>query len=110
MQGNIISIGEAENQSIEELLNDLSSSRTGISPSEAAARLQQFGANEIQETKVNPFIKFLNYFWGPIPWMIEVAAVLSAFIHHWEDFGIIVTLLLVNAGVGFWPVSYTHLR
>ena len=102
MQGNIISIGEAENQSIEELLNDLSSSRTGISPSEAAARLQQFGANEIQETKVNPFIKFLNYFWGPIPWMIEVAAVLSAFIHHWEDFGIIVTLLLVNAGVGFW--------
>ncbi|HJH28438.1 MAG TPA: plasma-membrane proton-efflux P-type ATPase [Methanosarcinaceae archaeon] len=102
MQGNFIGIDEAENQSIEELLENLSSSRTGLSPSEAAARLQQFGANEIQETKVNPLIKFLNYFWGPIPWMIEVAAVLSAFIHHWEDFGIIITLLLVNAVVGFW--------
>jgi len=102
MQGNFIGIDEAEDQSIEELLENLSSSRTGLSPSEAAARLQQFGTNEIQETKVSPFIKFLNYFWGPIPWMIEVAAVLSAFIQHWEDFGIITTLLLVNAGVGFW--------
>lgn len=102
MQGNFIGIDEAENQSIEELLENLSSSSTGLSPSEAAERLKQFGVNEIQEAKVSPFIKFLNYFWGPIPWMIEVAAVLSAFIHHWEDFGIIVTLLLVNAGVGFW--------
>ena len=102
MQGNFIGIDEAENKPIEEVLENLSSSWTGLSPSEAAARLQQFGTNEIQETRISPFIKFLNYFWGPIPWMIEVAAVLSAFIHHWEDFGIITTLLLVNAGVGFW--------
>jgi magnesium-transporting ATPase (P-type) len=34
--------------------------------------------------------------------MIEVAAVLSAIVGHWEDFGIIVALLLMNAGVGFW--------
>ncbi len=44
--------------------------------------------NEIKEKKVNIF-KFLSYFWGPIPWMIEVAAVLSALIHHWDDFFII---------------------
>ena len=30
------------------------------------------------------------YFWGPIPWMIEVAAALSAAVGHWEDFGVIV--------------------
>jgi H+-transporting ATPase len=102
MQGNFIGIDEAENKPIEELLENLSSSHTGLSPSEAAARLQQFGTNEIQETKISSFMKFLTYFWGPIPWMIEVAAVLSAFIHRWEDFGIITTLLLVNAGVGFW--------
>lgn len=34
--------------------------------------------------------------------MIEVAAVLSAIIHHWEDFWIIFALLLLNAVVGFW--------
>ena len=33
--------------------------------------------------------------------MIEVAAVLSAVVRHWEDFGIILALLLLNAGVGF---------
>lgn len=52
--------------------------------------------------KVNPIVKFLSYFWGPIPGMIEIAAILSAVIHHWEDFWIILSLLLLNAVVGFW--------
>jgi H+-transporting ATPase len=34
--------------------------------------------------------------------MIEVAAILSAVVHHWEDFWIIFVLLLLNAIVGFW--------
>jgi hypothetical protein len=56
MQGNFISIDEAENRPIEELLENLSSSSTGLSPSEAAAKLQQFGTNEIQETRISHFI------------------------------------------------------
>ena len=47
-----------------------------------------------------------SYFWGPIPWMIEVAAILSAAVRHWSDFFIIVALLIFNAGVGFWQ-EYT---
>src|ERR1700739_449473 len=27
--------------------------------------------NEIEEKEPNPYLKFLTYFWGPIPWMIE---------------------------------------
>jgi H+-transporting ATPase len=77
-------------------------SKTGLSTSEAEKRLQQYGPNEIPEKKVNPVIKFLGYFWGPIPWMIEVAAVLSIIIQHYEDFAVIFTLLIVNAVVGFW--------
>ena len=34
--------------------------------------------------------------------MIEVAAILSAIINHWEDFWVIFALLLLNAIVGFW--------
>ena len=34
--------------------------------------------------------------------MIEVAAILSAIIKHWEDFWIIIIMLLLNAIVGFW--------
>jgi H+-transporting ATPase len=56
----------------------------------------------VTEKKTSPILKFLSYFWGPIPWMIEIAAVLSAIIHHWEDFWIIFVLLLLNASVGFW--------
>jgi H+-transporting ATPase len=76
--------------------------RTGLSSEEAQRALQVFGTNEIPEKKVNPIRKFLGYFWGPIPWMIEAAAVLSVVIQHWEDFAIIFTLLVVNAVVGFW--------
>jgi len=74
----------------------------GLSDEEAKARLSRFGANELSEEKVNPLMKFLSYFWGPIPWMIEAAAVFSALASHWEDFAIIVVLLLVNGVIGFW--------
>ena len=76
--------------------------KTGLSTEEVAKKLQQYGSNEIPEKKVSPFRKFMGYFWGPIPLMIEVAAALSIIIQHYDDFAIIFTLLIVNAVVGFW--------
>ena len=64
--------------------------------------MTQYGYNELAEEKVNPLLKFLSYLWGPIPWMIEIAAILSAVVRHWADFWIILALLVVNAIVGFW--------
>jgi H+-transporting ATPase len=87
---------------VSELFRKLSSSETGLSVAEAKKRIQEYGYNEIPEKKTNPLLKFLKYFWGPIPWMIEVAAILSAYIRHWEDVWIITALLLLNAVVGFW--------
>ena len=84
------------------LLEKLSTSRDGLSSSEAANRLQQYGRNEIEERRQSRVIAFLRYFWGPIPWMIEAAAVISALIQHWDDLSIILILLAVNAIVGFW--------
>ena len=80
----------------------LGSSPDGLSQAEAQKRLTQYGPNEIKEEKTNLILKFLSYFWGPIPWMIEVAVILSAVVGHWEDFGIILFLLVCNAVVGFW--------
>jgi H+-transporting ATPase len=98
----LLSAKEAKELSIDEVLGKLSAEKNGLSSEEAASRLTQFGPNEIAEKKLNPILKFLSYFWGPIPWMIEAAAILSAIIHHWEDFLIIAVLLLLNAVVGFW--------
>ncbi len=85
-----------------ELQTKLGSSPDGLTQEEAQKRLTQYGPNEIEEKKTNPFLKFLTYFWGPIPWMIEAAVILSAVARHWPDFGIILVLLLANSVVGFW--------
>ncbi|HFQ91146.1 MAG TPA: plasma-membrane proton-efflux P-type ATPase, partial [Desulfobulbus sp.] len=77
-------------------------SARGLSSAEAARRLQQYGPNALEEKKVSFIRMLLGYFWGPIPWMIEVAAILSALVRHWPDFFIIIALLIFNAGVGFW--------
>lgn len=94
---------EVKKLSPEEVLKRLGVNKeTGLSTEEAKRRLKIVGPNEIPEKKVHPLIKFLSYFWGPIPWMIEAAAILSAIIHHWADFWIIITMLLVNGILGFW--------
>jgi H+-transporting ATPase len=87
---------------IEEVEKRLGSSQEGLSDAEARKRLLQYGPNEIAEKKTNLLLKFLSYFWGPIPWMIEVAVVLSGVVRHWPDFFIILTLLFANAIIGFW--------
>jgi H+-transporting ATPase len=87
---------------VEKAAEHATEQRAGLNSEEAHKRLAQFGPNALPEKAVNPLFRFLSFFWGPIPWMIEVAAGLSAFIHHWEDFAIIAVLLFMNAGVGFW--------
>jgi len=88
--------------SLEDLQTQLDTSPEGLSNEEAQARLESYGYNELAEKKERPILKFLSYFWGPIPWMIEAAALLSGLIRHWPDFFIIVILLLANAVIGFW--------
>jgi len=85
-----------------EVEKKLGSSPDGLSQAEARNRLTQYGPNEIEEKKQNVLLKILSYFWGPIPWMIEVAVVLSGVVRHWPDFFIILILLVSNAAVGFF--------
>jgi H+-transporting ATPase len=77
-------------------------SADGLSEAEVNLRRAQWGYNELHEKQTSRLLKFLSYFWGPIPWMIEVAVVLSAVARHWPDFGIILVLLVANALVGSW--------
>jgi H+-transporting ATPase len=92
---------KAEALPIEELEKRLNTTPEGLSASEAASRIQEYGYNEIEEKKVNPILNFLSYFWGPIPWMIMLAAILSGILRHWDDLGVILALLTMNAVVGF---------
>jgi H+-transporting ATPase len=91
-----------KNSSINDLLNTLDAVESGLTSKEAQKRLEVYGLNEIAEKKANNFFKFLRYFWGPIPWMIEIAIIISGFLGRYDDLGIIIALLFLNAIIGFW--------
>jgi H+-transporting ATPase len=91
----------AKDLPVSDLMKQLESSLDGLSKAEAQNRLAKYGYNELVEKKVNPVLKFLSYFWGPIPGMIILAAILSGLLRHWPDLGIILVLLIMNAVVGF---------
>ncbi|MBI1422330.1 MAG: HAD-IC family P-type ATPase [Gammaproteobacteria bacterium] len=74
----------------------------GLPQTEITKRLQQYGYNEIKEREEPLWHRIFRRFWGPIPWMIEIAAILSAIVRKWEDFTIITIMLLVNAGLDFF--------
>ncbi|WP_235285153.1 plasma-membrane proton-efflux P-type ATPase [Thalassospira sp. HJ] len=76
--------------------------KTGLAQDEVSRRTEQFGENRLKDDQTSALKKLLSFFWGPIPWMIEGAAILSAVVQHWSDFAIIMVMLVLNAGVGFW--------
>ncbi|MBN1800571.1 MAG: plasma-membrane proton-efflux P-type ATPase [Candidatus Lokiarchaeota archaeon] len=98
----LIKTEEAKKADIVEIFDMLGTNDKGLTSTEAGKRLEIYGPNEIIEVKKSALKRFLENFWGPIPWMIEIAAVLSILIEHWDDFIIIIAMLLVNAVVRFW--------
>ena len=90
-------------QDVDFVLKSLGSGvETGLDPDEAARRMAEYGPNEITEREEPLWHRVFRRFWGPIPWMIEAAALLSALVQKWEDFAIILVMLLVNAGLDFF--------
>jgi H+-transporting ATPase len=74
----------------------------GLSSGQARSLLEQYGENAIREERVGALRRLLGYFWGPIPWMIEIAGLLSGVVQRWADFAMIAVMLVLNAAVGFW--------
>src|SRR5262247_4162353 len=75
------------------------SSRDGLSSSEADRRLAQYGPNTIAERTESKWQKLSAYFWGPLPFLIEAAAIISALRRDWGDFAVVAGLLIYNAAV-----------
>ncbi|HKJ88461.1 MAG TPA: HAD-IC family P-type ATPase, partial [Gammaproteobacteria bacterium] len=95
---------ELEGKDVDEVLAELGTDvEKGLSGQEANRRRAYVGPNTLKEEEgPSAIVRFLSYFWGPIPWMIEVAALLAAVSQRWEDLFVILALLAVNGGVGFW--------
>ncbi|MBM6775136.1 plasma-membrane proton-efflux P-type ATPase [Olsenella profusa] len=72
----------------------------GLTSAEAARRLAEDGPNEVAERRRNPVLAFLARYWGPMPWLLELAAVLALAVGHATEAVVIAVLLTVNAVVG----------
>ncbi len=74
----------------------------GLSENEVKKRVLKYGTNEVKEKEESFFHRIFRRFYGPIPLMIELAAILSAFVGKWDDFFIILFLLFTTAGIDIW--------
>jgi len=86
--------------SLEETLKSLGTTANGLTESEATSRLARFGPNEIIEKKKNLLLEFLQRYWGPMPWLLELAIGLSIILRHYFEGGIIFVLLTINVIIG----------
>ncbi len=78
---------------------------TGLSGTEAKTRLDKYGPNALVEKQESLLSKLLGPFTGPIAYMIEASALVSALLGRWDDFIVIAGLLIFNAGLEFWQNS-----
>ncbi|RCV46235.1 hypothetical protein SETIT_9G516100v2 [Setaria italica] len=99
---------DLESLPLEDVFEQLNTSRSGLSSADAAERLQLFGANRLKEKRENKILKFLSFMWNPLSWVMEAAAVMALVLANggsqgpdWEDFVGIVCLLVINSIISF---------
>ncbi|MCL4420827.1 MAG: plasma-membrane proton-efflux P-type ATPase [Candidatus Thermoplasmatota archaeon] len=92
---------EFKKLTIDETLAKLSASVDGLTSAEAGKRITEYGKNEVSEKKKNPVFSFLRKFWAPVPWMLEVAIILTYVLHKFLDMYIIAFLLVFNGIIAF---------
>lgn len=86
---------------IEEILDVLETSPGGLSEEEANNRVKIVGPNDIEEIKRNKLLDFFKRYWGPMPWMLELAIVLALILGHYTESIIIFLLLTMNSVIGY---------
>jgi Ca2+-transporting ATPase len=88
----------------EQVLDALSSSEeTGLSSAQVAAAREQSGWNELSTVAPEPaWKKFLAQFSDIVVWILITAAFISGAMGEWTDMTAIVTIVLLNALLGFY--------
>ncbi|MEJ5301027.1 MAG: HAD-IC family P-type ATPase [Thermodesulforhabdaceae bacterium] len=88
--------------SVSEVLNRLGSSEKGLTSEEAQKRLAVYGLNKLkEEEKINFFLLFLKQFTNPLVIILLVASVVTTAIKEYVDTGVILSVVVINAIIGF---------
>lgn len=99
---------DLERLPLDEVFEQLKTSRAGLSSEDAEVRLQIFGQNKLEEKPENKFLKFLSFMWNPLSWVMEAAAIMAIALANgggegpdWQDFVGIICLLIINSTISF---------
>lgn len=87
---------------VDEIYKELETTKGGLSSDEVKKRIKIFGPNDIKEAKRNKILDFFKRYWGPMPWMLEFAIVLTIILDHYTESIIIFLLLTINAIIGYF--------
>ncbi|MCO8128055.1 cation-transporting P-type ATPase [Acidimicrobiia bacterium EGI L10123] len=87
---------------VDEVLGALGSSAAGLSCDEAVRRLEDVGHNRLPEPPRDSLVvRVLRHFNDVLIYVLLVAAGVTALLEHWIDAGVILGVVLVNAGIGY---------
>lgn len=88
-------------KALEKVMEELKTSREGLSAAEAEARLERDGANEIAEGKrAGVLTVFLSQFADLLVAILVICAVLSALTGNGESTAVIICVIVMNAVIG----------
>jgi len=88
--------------SVDEIFRDLNTVPEGLTQSVAQERLSTYGPNRLPETaRKSTLIRFLLHFHNILIYVLIGSAVITAFLGHWIDTGVILGVVVANALIGF---------
>lgn len=87
--------------SVEQVFEVLETGDSGLTSSEAKARLEKYGYNELRFKKRGPLIRLLLQFHNPLIYILLVTAVVTGFLGHWIDTAVILGVVIANVIIGF---------
>jgi len=87
---------------IEAVKESFTTSEEGLTESEAAKRLAQYGPNRlVDEAKISRLAILLHQFTSPLIYILLIAACVTLLLREYIDTGVIVAVVLLNAVIGY---------
>jgi len=92
---------------VEHVFEALESGNTGLTSSEAQARLRKYGYNELQYKKPSVLMRFLRQFHNPLVYILLVAGLITGILSMrgedmWMDMAVILGVVILNVVIGFF--------
>jgi Ca2+-transporting ATPase len=86
-----------------DLLQKLGTTDEGLSSDEAARRRAEYGPNRLgEEEKISRMKILVRQFTSPLIYILLIAVVVTAFLEEYIDSGVILTVVVLNAIIGYF--------